>query len=247
MNQRERTRTLQDMRRGRVRTLVATDVAARGLDVAGHQPRDQLRPAAAGRGLRAPDRPHRPRRRDGDRGVARAITATAARCARSSVTPGRRSPRTSFPGWSRARVPRVGPSLDAQRRGSPSIAERRALAPATRRPGRCATAFPASVVPANTRRLQSEGVGALHQSHLRWRIRAAGPPQGAKCSLGGQRSGVSRKRGGPYLRRRAAPRREALPLGGQRSGVSRKRGSPYSRAASRLRYAECRGRVILRS
>jgi superfamily II DNA/RNA helicase len=35
MNQYERTRTLQDMRRGGVRTLVATDVAARGLDVAG--------------------------------------------------------------------------------------------------------------------------------------------------------------------------------------------------------------------
>src|SRR5262249_26273492 len=35
MNQRERNRTLQDMRRGGVRTLVATDVAARGLDVAG--------------------------------------------------------------------------------------------------------------------------------------------------------------------------------------------------------------------
>ncbi len=35
MNQRERTRTLQEMRHGRVRTLVATDVAARGLDVAG--------------------------------------------------------------------------------------------------------------------------------------------------------------------------------------------------------------------
>jgi superfamily II DNA/RNA helicase len=35
MNQRERTRTLQDMRRGHVRTLVATDVAARGIDVAG--------------------------------------------------------------------------------------------------------------------------------------------------------------------------------------------------------------------
>ncbi len=35
MNQHERTRTLQEMRRGRVRTLVATDVAARGLDVAG--------------------------------------------------------------------------------------------------------------------------------------------------------------------------------------------------------------------
>ncbi len=35
MNQRERTRTLSEMRRGRVRTLVATDVAARGIDVAG--------------------------------------------------------------------------------------------------------------------------------------------------------------------------------------------------------------------
>ena len=35
MNQRERTRTLSDMRRGSLRTLVATDVAARGIDVAG--------------------------------------------------------------------------------------------------------------------------------------------------------------------------------------------------------------------
>jgi len=35
MNQHERTRTLLEMRRGRVRTLVATDVAARGIDVAG--------------------------------------------------------------------------------------------------------------------------------------------------------------------------------------------------------------------
>ncbi len=35
MNQRERNRTLLNMRRGQVRILVATDVAARGLDVAG--------------------------------------------------------------------------------------------------------------------------------------------------------------------------------------------------------------------
>jgi superfamily II DNA/RNA helicase len=35
MNQRERNRTLSDVRRGGVRTLVATDVAARGIDVAG--------------------------------------------------------------------------------------------------------------------------------------------------------------------------------------------------------------------
>ena len=36
-----------------------------------HQPRDQLRPAAPGRRLRPPDRPHRARGRRGDRGVAR--------------------------------------------------------------------------------------------------------------------------------------------------------------------------------
>ncbi|MDD5180769.1 MAG: DEAD/DEAH box helicase [Gallionellaceae bacterium] len=35
MNQRERTRTLNNLRRGQVRILVATDVAARGIDVAG--------------------------------------------------------------------------------------------------------------------------------------------------------------------------------------------------------------------
>ena len=35
MNQRDRNRTLTNMRRGQVRVLVATDVAARGLDVAG--------------------------------------------------------------------------------------------------------------------------------------------------------------------------------------------------------------------
>ncbi len=35
MNQRERTRTLTGMRQGRIRVLVATDVAARGLDVEG--------------------------------------------------------------------------------------------------------------------------------------------------------------------------------------------------------------------
>ena len=46
MNQRERTRTLQEMRRGRLRTLVATDVASRGHRRRRHQPRHQLRPAA---------------------------------------------------------------------------------------------------------------------------------------------------------------------------------------------------------
>ena len=71
MHQRERDRTLTRLRRGGVRTLVATDVAARGIDVPGCYASDQFRPAAPGRELRAPDRPHRARRRGRHRRVAR--------------------------------------------------------------------------------------------------------------------------------------------------------------------------------
>src|SRR5437016_3716170 len=60
---------------------------------------------------------------------------------------------------------------------------------------------------------------------------AAGPPMREwRPRFWGQRSGVSRKRGGPSNRRRAAPRRELRPrFWGQRSGRiqrGRKRGGP---------------------
>ena len=44
--------------------------------------------------------------------------------------------------------------------------------------------------------------------------------------LWGQRSGVSRKRGGIISGAGPFPSRELRPLWGQRSGVSRKRGGP---------------------
>ena len=62
MPQGRRNRVLQGLRNKQLQVLVATDVAARGIDVPTHQPRHQLRPADEGRGLRAPHRPHRPRR-----------------------------------------------------------------------------------------------------------------------------------------------------------------------------------------
>ena len=54
-----------------VDTLVATDVAARGIDVERHLPRDQLRSTRRSRDLRPPHRPDRPRGRQGHRHHAR--------------------------------------------------------------------------------------------------------------------------------------------------------------------------------
>ena len=76
MSQGARERALERFRSGKVTTLVATDVAARGLDLDDITPRDQLRPAGGRQGLRPPRRPNRPRRalRTGDH--ARSARAT---------------------------------------------------------------------------------------------------------------------------------------------------------------------------
>ena len=66
-SQRQRERALARFESGAIDTLVATDVAARGIDVERDLARDQLRPAGRPRHLRPPDRPHRARRRQGHR------------------------------------------------------------------------------------------------------------------------------------------------------------------------------------
>ena len=84
-SQAQRTRALEDFKDGKIRVLVATDIAQRGLDISRHHARHQLRRAAAGRGLRAPHRPH------GARGEGRATRTPSWRptrsrwCARSSA------------------------------------------------------------------------------------------------------------------------------------------------------------------
>ncbi len=70
-SQRQREQALARFESGAVDTLVATDVAARGIDVARNLARDQLRSARRQRDLRPPDRAHRPRRRQGHRHHAR--------------------------------------------------------------------------------------------------------------------------------------------------------------------------------
>ena len=75
MDQSARTAALDQFRKGEIPLLVASDVAARGLDIPDRQPRLQFRRAASCRRLRPPHRPHRPRRprrhRDLDRHLAR--------------------------------------------------------------------------------------------------------------------------------------------------------------------------------
>ena len=75
MDQSARTAALDQFRKGEIPLLVASDVAARGLDIPDRQPRLQFRRPASCRRLRPPHRPHRPRRprrhRDLDRHLAR--------------------------------------------------------------------------------------------------------------------------------------------------------------------------------
>jgi len=62
--QNARQRALGDFRSGRIRALVATDIAARGIDVDGRDPRHQLRSAQRSRKLCAPHRADGARRGD---------------------------------------------------------------------------------------------------------------------------------------------------------------------------------------
>ena len=68
MSQNARERALSQFESGKVSTLVATDVAARGTRSRRHHARDQLRSAGRGQGLRPPHGPHRSSRpkRQGD-------------------------------------------------------------------------------------------------------------------------------------------------------------------------------------
>ena len=68
-SQNQRERALAEFKAGKIHVLVATDIAARGIDIDGVSHVDQLRPAACAGILCSPHRPHRARRRrrHGDR------------------------------------------------------------------------------------------------------------------------------------------------------------------------------------
>jgi hypothetical protein len=61
MSQPARMETLEKFKQGEIQILVASDVAARGLDIDGDESRLQLRRSLLARGLRPSHRPHRPR------------------------------------------------------------------------------------------------------------------------------------------------------------------------------------------
>ena len=78
-SQSQREKALARFESGKIDTLVATDVAARGIDVSRHHPRHQLRRPGRARGLRPPHRPHGPRRRERRRHHVRARRPGAGR------------------------------------------------------------------------------------------------------------------------------------------------------------------------
>ena len=140
MTQGSRDGVMLAFKGGRVPILVATDVAARGLDISTVTHVDQLRRADLARHLRAPHRAHRPRRALGPRDHVRRGRARSASWRRSNATSARRSRRGR-----RAPTPRRRRVRERPRRHSkPHITrrdERRALrqADARRRPrGRAA-------------------------------------------------------------------------------------------------------------
>ena len=128
LGQGAREQALRAFRTGKIDVLVATDVAARGIDVAGRHPRRQL-PVPRGREhLPAPHRPHRPRGRERRRGHLRRLgrhpeVGADQQGARPAASPSRRRPtRTSRAPVRRPRHPdrhqgAACPALRADPRG----------------------------------------------------------------------------------------------------------------------------------
>ncbi len=77
MAQAAREKALTRFREGKIQVLVATDVAARGIDVTGRHPRHQLHLPRGREDLRPPDRPHRPGRCHRHRGHVRRLVGPA--------------------------------------------------------------------------------------------------------------------------------------------------------------------------
>ena len=95
LTQKDRERVMGRMKAKNLRFLVATDVAARGIDISRPVARHQLHVPGVGGGLRAPHRPHRARRQERawrSRSSRRASSATST-CSSSPTRSSRRSAR----------------------------------------------------------------------------------------------------------------------------------------------------------
>ena len=104
-SQAQRTEALAGFKDGRYRVLVATDIAARGIDVEALSPRGQLRRAERPGGLHPPRRPHRPRRDDGRRVHVRFARGEARTSRAIERAIGKRLPRMTVPGFDYAKAP----------------------------------------------------------------------------------------------------------------------------------------------
>jgi superfamily II DNA/RNA helicase len=143
MNQRARNRTIDDMRRGKVRLLVATDVAARGLDVTGisHVINFDLPRFAE-------DYVHRIGRtgRAGAAGIAVSFASINDRNYLEKIERfiGQTLPQHVIPGLEPTRGMRPGSSSNGPKRGAPAAGRKSSALPASRRNENRTDNFPAN-------------------------------------------------------------------------------------------------------
>ena len=220
-SQAQRTAALAGFKSGRFRVLVATDIAARGIDVEALEPRHQLRRAGRARGLHPPRRPHGAR--GGDRATPSPSSRRRRRATRapSSARSGKRLPRVTLPEFDYAAADRGDSSRCRWRSASRRSAPARPRTAPARRP--TPSAAPSIRAP------KASGAARLHAPHGRpgqpsrsWQGRPSGsapsppsrpgPPQ---RSWPGQaiRPAPARRRSKVARPRRAASRAGPQPVG----------------------------------
>ncbi len=126
LSQNRRQAALDGFRDGSYQILVATDIAARGIDVSTHLPCHQLRHPRHDRRLYAPHRPHRPRRQDRRRLYLRHAARTSRWSGASSACSARRSSAASLKDFD---YKKSAPARDAEFARPPREPQRRRTQP----------------------------------------------------------------------------------------------------------------------
>ena len=244
LTQNERNHALQALRDGRARVCVATDVAARGLDL----PTSAWSSTPTCRTTRdpaAPQRPHRPRRQEGHRGADRALHRAAAAPSSCCAAPTSR-PTGSAPPLGRARSARKRPASGCSTSSTPVESCRRGRARA--RHARCWPSAARRTIAAALVRAHRAGAAAARGADRRQRRRAAPRATAQPSGRARRRSRTRSGSGWMSAARQNADPRWLIPLICRRGHVTKQRDrrDPHLRPRDPLRDRPPRRRPLRR-